>query len=156
VVRPRGSGNLVNENPYAPPKAEVELVELGRAAIERPREIIWAIWLAVLNYLVGLVTIVIAWDYFSRLQSMLPMILSQVFALVIMYWLYYKIFQGRNWARITWLVFSLFGLVMMPFSYQLLESAPGVLRVQALIGVGVSLAIIWLLFFSPGKRWFSR
>lgn len=146
----------MSENPYAPPKAEVELAEQAHPVIERPKEIIWAVWLAALNYVVGLVTIALSWEYFSRLQSMLPTIFSQAFALVILVWLYYKIYQGRNWARITWLVLSLFGLVMVPFSYQMLENAPGVLRVQTLIGVGVSLAIIWLLFFSPGKRWFKR
>ena len=76
--------------------------------------------------------------------------------MAIMFWLYYKIFQGRNWARIVWLVFSLLGLAMMPFTYKLLGAMPGITKLQMTIGCGLTLVIIWLLFFSPGKHWFRR
>ena len=143
-------------NPYAPPKAEVELATPEVEAAERPREIVWVVWLAVFNYGLGLVSIVIAWDYFSRLQSIAPTIVSQAFTLVILFWLYYKIFQGRNWARITWLVLTLLGLAMMPMTYKFLGAAPSILKLQMLIGFGITLVILWMLFFSPGKRWFRR
>lgn len=143
-------------NPYAPPKAEVELATPEAQTVERPREIVWVVWLAVFNYGLGLVSIVIAWDYFARLQSIVPTIISQAFTLVILFWLYYKIFQGRNWARITWLVLTLLGLAMMPMTYKFLDAAPAILKLQMLIGLGITLAIVWLLFFSPGKHWFRR
>jgi uncharacterized membrane protein YfhO len=146
----------MSDNPYAPPKAEVEVAERHEAAAERPRQIVWVVQLAAFNYALGLVSIAIAWEYFSRLQSMTPTIISQSFTLVILFWLYYKIYQGRNWARIVWLVLSLLGLAVMPFTYKLLDAAPGVIKVQMFIGFGVTLAIIWLLFFSPGKYWFRR
>jgi hypothetical protein len=143
-------------NPYAPPKAEVEVTGQDDALAERPRQIVWVVQLAVLNYALGLVSIAVAWDYFARLQSLTSTIISQAFTLVIMFWLYYKIFQGRNWARIVWLVLSLLGLAMMPFTYRLLDAAPGVIKLQMMIGFGFTLAIMWLLFFSPGKHWFRR
>jgi hypothetical protein len=143
-------------NPYAPPKAEVEVAERDEVAAERPRQIVWVVQLAAFNYLLGLVSIAIAWDYFSRLQSLVPTIISQAFTLVILFWLYYKIYQGRNWARIVWLVLSLLGFAMLPFTYKLLGAMPGVMKLQMFIGLGVTLAIIWLLFFSPGKHWFQR
>jgi hypothetical protein len=143
-------------NPYAPPKAEVESAAQDEPAAERPREVVWVIWLAVFNYVLGLASIAIGWEYFARLQSIMPTLISQAFTLVILFWLYYKIFQGRNWARVVWLVLSLLGLAMMPMTYKMLDAAPAVLKVQMLIGLGVTLAIIWLLFFSPGKLWFRR
>ena len=143
-------------NPYAPPKAEVEVPERNEATAERPRQIVWVVQLATFNYVLGLVSIAIAWDYFSRLQSLAPTILSQSFTLAILFWLYYKIYQGRNWARIVWLVLSLLGFAMLPFTYKLLGAMPGVMKLQMFIGLGVTLAIIWLLFFSPGKHWFQR
>lgn len=143
-------------NPYAPPKAEVEVAERDEVTAERPRQIVWVVQLAALNYALGLVSIVIAWDYFSRLQSMTSTILGQAFTFVLLFWLYYKIFQGRNWARILWLVFSLLGLAMMPFTYKLLGAMPGITKLQMVIGCGFTLVIIWLLFFSPGKYWFRR
>jgi hypothetical protein len=146
----------VSGNPYAPPKAEVEVAAQAESFAERPREIVWVIQLAVLNYVLGLISMAVAWDYFARLQPLKSTIISQVFTLVIMFWLYYKIFQGRNWARIVWLVFSLLGLAIMPFTYQLLDAAPGVIKLQMLIGFAFTLAIMWLLFFSPGKHWFRR
>lgn len=143
-------------NPYAPPKAEVEVAERDEVALERPRQIVWVVQLAAFNYALGLVSIAIAWDYFSRLQSMAPTIIGQSFTFVVLFWLYYKIYQGRNWARIVWLVLSLLGFAVMPFTYKLLGAAPGVIKLQMFIGLGVSLATIWLLFFSPGKLWFRR
>jgi hypothetical protein len=143
-------------NPYAPPKAEVEVAEPDQATAERPRQIVWVVQLTVFNYVLGLVSIAIAWDYFSRVQSMMSTILGQAFMMAILFWLYYKIFQGRNWARIVWLVFSLLGFAMLPFTFKLLNAMPGVVKVQMVLGFGVTLVIIWLLFFSPGKHWFQR
>ena len=143
-------------NPYAPPKAEVEVAERDEVTAERPRQIVWVVQLAALNYALGLVSIAIAWDYFARLQSLTSTILGQAFTFVLLFWLYYKIFQGRNWARILWLVLSLLGLAMMPFTYKLLGAMPGITKLQMTIGFGLTLVIIWLLFFSPGKHWFRR
>lgn len=146
----------MSDNPYAPPKSEVEVAEREEVTAERPRQIVWAVQLAAFNYALGLLCLVFAWDFFARMQSMASMIGSQAFTLVIVFWLYYKIFQGRNWARIVWLVFSLLGLAMMPFTYKLLDAGPPVLKVQMLLGLGITLVIMWLLFFSPGKLWFRR
>jgi hypothetical protein len=146
----------MSDNPYAPPKAEVEVAERDEVTAERPRQIVWVVQLAAFNYALGLVTIAISWEYFARLQSMTPTIISQSFTLVVLFWLYYKIFHGRNWARIVWLVLSLIGLAVMPMAYKLLDAAPGIIKLQMFIGLGITLVIIWLLFFSPGRHWFRR
>jgi uncharacterized membrane protein YfhO len=146
----------MSDNPYAPPKSEVEVATQDERIGARPREIVRVVQLAAFNYALGLVSIAMAWEYFARLQSLTSALIGQAFTLAILFWLYYKIFQGRNWARIVWLVLSLLGLAMMPMTYKMLGAAPGVIKVQMLIGFGVTFAIIWLLFFSPGKHWFRR
>jgi hypothetical protein len=147
----------MSDNRYAPPTAPVQEVVPERMLTVRPREIVWAVQLAVVGYLLGLVLMFVSWDYFSKLQSMGSLISNQVISLGISVWLYFKIWAGRNWARITLLVFSLLG-ALMAFSslfMNLLAAAPMIFKVEMYVGFGINLVILWLLFMSPGKEWFK-
>lgn len=149
---------LMTGNPYAPPKARVEDVLPLQAERSRPRQIVTAVQLAAMNYVLGIATIPLTWDYMSKFGSPAYIIANQVFSLALLVWLYYKIYMGRNWARVTMLVMWLVGMLMgvgMMFSDVLPES-PVIARVQTFISFGISLVIQWLLFFSPGRVWFQR
>jgi hypothetical protein len=83
---------------------------------------------------------------------------SQLISLLLMFWIYYKIYVGRNWARITLLVFSVLGTAMTlsPTVLNVLATAPTIAKVQALVAQAFNVAELWLLFFSPGRHWFRR
>ncbi len=91
----------MSDNPYAPPKSLVVDAEPEQTLMARPTQITTAIWLAAISYGMGLVVVLFSWDYYSRLQTMGAFLGSQLFSLLILIWIYYKIYVGRNWARIV-------------------------------------------------------
>src|SRR5688500_15920995 len=103
---------MSRENPYAPPKSVVADVEPEQRLMERPPQIMMAIWLGAIGYGLGLIVVLLSWDYYSRLQTIGGFFWSQLFSLLILFWIYYKIYVGRNWARIVLLVFSVIGVLM--------------------------------------------
>jgi hypothetical protein len=147
----------MKDNPYSPPKAVVDDVSALEPAGERPREITLVVQLAVISFVLGIIAMLLAWDFYRQLQSVAATVSGQVFSLVLMGWIYIKIWQGRNWARITWLVFAIIGLGMMVFTYPMISaSLPAVSKAQMVVGTGISFVQFWLLYFSAGKRWFGR
>jgi hypothetical protein len=148
----------MSDNPYAPPNSRVEDAQVTGLPGTRPSQIVLAIRLAAIAYGLGLVGILVSWDYYSKLQSTGSLVVNQLFSAALMIWIYYKIYVGRNWARIVLLVFSLIGTATMLSSVvmNLLLAAPAIAKVQMVVGVLVNLTVLWLLFLSPGRRWFSK
>jgi len=124
----------------------------------RPKQIMAAIWLAVIGYALGLIVIFVSWDYYSSLQSMGAFIGGQLVSLMLMIWIYYKVYVGRNWARIVLLVFSILGALAMAnrVVMDVLATAPTIAKVQMFVGLGLNVTILWLLFFTPARQWFRR
>jgi len=147
----------MKENPYAPPKAAVDDVVAVEPEMQRPREIMLVIQVAVIGYLLGIIVMVISWDYYAKLQSITSAILGQVVSIAIFCWIYYKIYQGRNWARITLLVFTIIGLLGLIISFSTVAvTLPTLPKVQMVVGFALSGLQLWWLFVSPGKHWFRR
>jgi succinate-acetate transporter protein len=72
-----------------------------------------------------------------------------LFALLI-----WKIGQGRNWARIVFLLLFGFGSVSScVLAYGRFHRSPGT-GIVSLVDSVVWLYVVWLLFVSPGKKWF--
>jgi hypothetical protein len=148
----------VTENPYAPPSSRVEDLAFPEVRGERPRQVVFAVRLAAVNYVLGLLSILVSWEYFSKLQSPGAILANQLFSVALLIWIYYKIYHGRNWARIVLLVFSVLGalLILSSAVMSLLAAAPFIAKAQMVIGIAVNLIILWLLFISPGRHWFRR
>ncbi len=58
----------------------------------------------------------------------------------------------------TLLVFSVLGSLISLSSVfmNIVAAAPMLAKVQMLIGVALNVAVLWLLFSSPGKEWFQK
>jgi hypothetical protein len=160
AILPQESANLapMSNNPYAPPSAPVDDVVALQASMTRPRQIVLAVQLAVLGYVLGLVVLLLSWSYYTSIQSATMLIVSQALSLVVFVWLYAKIYAGRNWARITLLVFTLLGFLglLSETTVKLIMAGPAVAKVQMVVGLGLNLTILWLLFLSPGREWFRK
>jgi hypothetical protein len=148
----------MSDNPYAPPKAVVEDAVPPQTQMTRPRQVVIAIWLAVISYGMGMIVIILSWDYYSKLQTVGALIGNQLFTVCLLAWIYYKIYVGRNWARVTLLVLSLLGALftLSGAVMKLLVAAPILAKAQMFVGIALNAAILWLLFFSPGRYWFRR
>jgi hypothetical protein len=148
----------LSDNLYSPPRTRVEDVSPVQPRKDRPREIVIVVQLAALHYGLGLIALAASWDYYSRLTSTGMLIGNQVVSLALFFWIYYKIYQGRNWARITLLVVTILGCVTTFNSLvmNILMAAPTIVKAQMLIGFVITIAMMWLLFFSRGREWFRR
>lgn len=149
----------MNENPYAPPKAVVSDVAEDERQRTRPPQIALAVKLAAAGYALSLLAVVLTWSsFYSKLGSLSYVILNQVVSVAVLIWLYYKIWLGRNWARILILVFTALGALTMLNSTvrATLAAQPPASMVVMLLNYGVSIVILWLLFVSPGRVWFQK
>lgn len=74
---------------------------------------------------------------------------------VILLFFVYKTYQGRNWARITFLILTIIGL--LPFIPMLTEEFERAVFIGLLSAIQLVLQVfaLWLLFSSPGKHWFN-
>src|SRR5688572_27762527 len=126
----------MSDNRYSPPKALVEDVLITHEKKERPRQVVLAVRLGLINYALGALVMVVSWDYYSRLQSIGATLFGQLLTLVMTLWIFTKVYQGRNWARITLLVLALlFGLLCLSSAFrnsfiQIVSAAPAVAKVH--------------------------
>jgi hypothetical protein len=148
----------MSENPYAPPQTHVDDVLPPQAEKVRPRQVVIAVQLAAVGYVLSLAVFALSWDYYSRLQPLTVAIVTQLFSFALTVWIYYKVYVGRNWARVTLLVFSILGALMVfnRLVVDIVAAAPVIAQVQMFVGLGINVAVLWLLFLSPGRTWFQR
>ena len=119
--------------------------EIGRAT-----SLLWA------SLAVGLVKTPMQWANLTARASIAFTGFILVFTLAIISFLILKIDQGRNWARIVFLVFS--GLGFLPFLFVLRSefARSPALGTFSVLQVGLQVFALFLIFTSPGKEWFSR
>ncbi len=149
----------MNDNRYAPPNAPVGDVQREPTPKQRPREIVLAIQLMVTQFVVGTVVMILRWDFYASLQPAAPTIAGQVIGLAFGIWIWTKIYQGRNWARILLLVSTVVGLLAqatMPAMHKAMLAAPLLVQFAMMSGAAISLIDLWLLFSSPGREWFRK
>jgi len=144
-------------NPYAAPKAPVTDIDTA-VPMTRPRQIVWVIQLLIANWALGLIVVIANWSFYVQSGSVAATIFGQIAGVIIAVWIYYKIWQGRNWARIVHLVFALLGFAGWAIirAMGITANAPAAIRWYSLVGLVVGVVVLWLLFFSPGKEWFRR
>jgi hypothetical protein len=131
----------------------------------RPAEIDKAMFLLWLS--LGLAVLNTIWNW-RHLEAISRSPTSHV-SRVVLIWsvsalLYWKIGQGRNWARITLLVLFILAFVFFIFVLALVPSMPilwvsfqrsagaGILIV---VGSALQLYALWLVFTAPGRGWFK-
>ncbi len=146
------------DSPYDPPVADVDPPHSDGAAMERPKEIVIAISLAALAFAINWLAAIVNWDDQQASQSPGAFLVGQAVGVAIAAFVYFKIFQGRNWARILLLVFSVFGWLMLlvPGVWDTLALLPTFSKVVVALNHLIQLMILWLLFFSPGRYWFRK
>ena len=123
---------------------------------ERPRTVTMAVNLLWASIAIGLVKIPL--DLPALAAMPYPGIVWTVIALVLAFFclLIWKVSQGRNWARYTYLVFFLIGLIpAIPTLMNELQRSP-VLVVISVVQFIMQGYAAFLLFTDPGKSWFQK
>ena len=143
------------DNPYAPPKASVEDVKVGEVEMEKPSQVVTAVRLLWTSVAIGIVNSVLSIKFIASTLSIPFMIGTLCATFLINAWLISKLSIGRNWARITLLVFALIGfpvaLVGLPLTIKMFPLVSLVSIVQMVMQV----VALWLVFRKPGREWFA-
>ena len=143
------------------PSPQEVVADAGRAEVtqSRPRQIVWVIRLAAIGYVTGVAESFISWEYYAKQQTLNSAIWSSLLSLGLGFWIYYKIYVGRNWARIALLVASILGLGVLLLSRSAREAliaGHAASKAQVVLGMVLTLVELWLLFVSSGRLWFSE
>ena len=146
----------MERNLYSPPAAPVaDPVETEAAKAERPKEVTWALRLLWASFVLGGIELI--QQRFLRVSLVLVLLTSGI-PYVIVGWILYKIGRGRHWARVTYLVLWLFGIVSMLLFWRVYaanfdgkHSMTAVTRVAETLLDAVGNV---LLFVPAANRWF--
>jgi hypothetical protein len=120
----------------------------------KPPEIRRATNLLWVSLAVGPVKTSLQWPYLTARSSIALTGFILVFTLTIVGFLILKIGQGRNWARIVFLVFSALGFLPFLFVLRSEFARSPALGTLSVFQVGLQLFALLLIFASPGKEWF--
>jgi hypothetical protein len=143
---------MTENNPYKPPDSKVSDAPEG-GPIERPQSVTVALWVLWIGLGVDVAFVL------SRLGGDLDAhtpasgLIGQMIGFAIASSLFVMIGQGRNWARITYLVLTCVGLAIVAFVYQQLMSESPLIRIAA-FGRPLANAVAMYLVFIPGRDWF--
>jgi hypothetical protein len=128
------------------------------ASQERPAQVALALKLAIIGLALGALAASLSWRQLGSFVITPRLVATQALTLVLVAWVYYNIYVGRNWARILLLAVAITG----PFIYlndamrTMLLEAPAIAKVSHVVNACISIAVLYLLFTRPGSTWFKR
>jgi hypothetical protein len=122
----------------------------------RPPQVNWSILVQWVALGIGPVVTALDWDYLLSRRPIQESLLDAAVTLLIHGFFIWKMWQRRNWARITLLVLFLIGL---PFYYSYLRGAFGrsaILAATSLLQPLVQGSGLFLAFTEPATEWFRK
>lgn len=146
-------------NPYAPPKAPVAGAEVSAPSLERPRQVKVAVQLAWAGLALGFLSLGFGRQW--MVEGISPIATAGIVLLlavigVLCGLLNWKIWQGRNWARLVYAFITALGVVsFLPGAMTAFRDAPFSVLNTA-IQLVMDCLVIYLVFTDPGKRWFAK
>lgn len=141
-------------NPYSPPRAAVADPD-SEPLRTLPRAVRRAVILMIASYALNTVILGLDWRFEASRTPPFAIVVLQVLAFVITVWLAWKIFAGRNWARIVLLVLT---VPSVPALFaDAITTAPRAAPIAGLdlLEMGLDIGAVYLLFF-PGHEYFRR
>jgi hypothetical protein len=145
----------MERNPYSPPSSPLSEPSGLSVLAGRPAQVSIAALLLTASLALGVLTsVILPTTIASNSQAAIVQVIVQIFVLIVFLWLTYKIWVGRNWARITFTVLA--GLGFLPYipilmkMFRLSPLAGSINILQTLL----QLVALYLLFSSPGRAWF--
>ncbi|MDB6132605.1 MAG: hypothetical protein JWM59_848 [Verrucomicrobiales bacterium] len=144
----------MSDNPYAPPGSHIGQPVAASAQRACPWQVVVAVWLATVNYGIGFTAVLAAWDH--GYSSDTEFIISIFGSLGVSLWIYYRIYQGRNWARMILLVQFLVGTAMVSSRFGNMMDHSAIEMAWAVAGVALKVVCLYFVFISPGRHWFRR
>ena len=125
-------------------------------ALSKPSSIRLALGLLWLGFAIGPLKLVLNWSYLVS-RSGVGFNLFVIGFVSATYCLFlWKISEGRNWARIVFLVVFVLGVLPYVFILRSEFSRSPLLATLSILQAGIQGWGLFLLFTSPGKEWFRQ
>lgn len=122
----------------------------------RPQSVTTAVNLLWTSLAVGLVKITMDFSHLASLGSAAIALGTFLAVFAVMSLLIFKIAAGRNWARISFVVFFVLGVLpAVPIVIDEFGRS-GLLGLLSVLQTGLQLYALWLIFSQPGKAWFKK
>jgi hypothetical protein len=122
-----------------------------------PTEIINLIKIFYVNYCIGIALVFIHWnDFYKFNNSHFSLLVNQIFSAIITTWLFYNIYKGINWARISWPILMIFGIYFLAGSFLNSPSVPIILKIHGILSILINFLFIYSIFISDSKFWFLK
>ncbi|MBS0422762.1 MAG: hypothetical protein JSR66_33960 [Proteobacteria bacterium] len=143
-------------NPYAPPNAIVADIPPPLADSRCPPSVLWAVrllWVAV-----AFGALFIAFRPLPPMPPGMPPLGARAIGLLVLVpwsWLVLKIAAGRNWARLTWIVITVLGLLSTLISPEKLTRLGPLGQASFTLQTTLQLAAFVLLVSPRARRWFK-
>lgn len=121
---------------------------------ERPREVLYAVQLTFVSLALGLVLFPLKQTNFVAAQIVLG-IFAILITLAFTGFLLFKIYRGRNWARLLYIILFIIGA---PFAFPAVlttfQKSP-ILAVIRLLQLSLQMMAVVLLLQKPSRDWFK-
>ncbi len=145
----------MNHNPYAAPQAPVDDPAEQRL-LERPKVVTVAAWLLWTELFLSAVGGLWTLRKVSEDVPLVVIVAVQLFLLSISAWINYKIWVGRNWARITGLVLTMLWLPLTFSEFkESLHTVDTLTAVLTVVTFGLDAVALYLVFV-PGRNWYAK
>jgi len=122
----------------------------------KPREVDWAISLMLAALAIGPITTAMDWSHLKSLGPIQRLVLDGVVTLLLLSYFIWKVSQGRNWARITLVVFFLLGLPFYFFYVRAQAGRSAILAILSILQALMQGTGLLLTFVAPAKDWFKK
>jgi hypothetical protein len=145
----------MNDNRYSPPGAQVADINLAQGTAG-PSLLNVAALLLVGTIASGFVSSALQWQYLRSQATVGFIVFGGASTTILISWLSYKIWKGRNWARILMLVLFIAG---MPLSYPQLPIVFARSPAAAFIFVFQTIAqasALYIVFLTSAKQCFRK
>jgi hypothetical protein len=147
----------MERNLYAPPAAPVAdpLESLG----DRPAQVAWAMWLLWMALGIGLVAPILQSMILFTFGGVLMQLIFNAIRSLVTAWINIKIGQGRNWARMVMLLWTLAVLSLMAYewrAFQRLLSGDALYWLPPATKLLLDCTALALLFTPAANRWFKQ
>lgn len=128
----------------------------AQSAVQKPQTVGTAVNLLWASLAVGLVKMLMD---FSNLSALAPAAFTNfvlIFTFALIGFLIFKISAGKNWARITFLVMFVLGMLpTLPLVFSEFSRSP-VVGALSVAQIGLQVYALFLLFTQPGSSWFRQ
>jgi hypothetical protein len=132
----------------------------------RPKTITIALRILWGSLVLDIPDLLLNWNYNStfilqddiQISPFFDFVFVHVCTLALCVWIFFKISRGRNWARITYLIVTIFStitFITLNDTNDTLLAFPLLKSFLTILEIVLDIIVLYLLFSNPGSAWFK-